>query len=269
MCTCDEFTAITEHGRPWYVDYCAEVPGANGWGKSREERLANIREAIALFLEHRLALAGSGPSLPESGVTITEGGSQARKAGAMKLFWRSARLTTCGAAVLLIGYTGALVPSPFCGQEKKASDQKTNESLYEVHLAAEKGDAEAQASLGFMYFEGKRIPQDYAEAVRWYRMAAERGNAIGQASLGDMYKQGRGVAQDYAEAARWYRKAAEQGFPEGQTKLGRSGALVPQSCRARSSRRSIRSRLHLRERPRGGARLRRSCALVPQGCRAG
>jgi len=33
--------------------YCAEVPGANGQGKSREECIANLREAIALILEHR------------------------------------------------------------------------------------------------------------------------------------------------------------------------------------------------------------------------
>jgi predicted RNase H-like HicB family nuclease len=38
---------------PWYIAYCAEVPGANGQGKSREECLANLREAIALILEHR------------------------------------------------------------------------------------------------------------------------------------------------------------------------------------------------------------------------
>lgn len=49
----NEFTAIVEHDDPWYVAYCAEVPGANGQGKSREESLANLREAIALVLEHR------------------------------------------------------------------------------------------------------------------------------------------------------------------------------------------------------------------------
>jgi len=32
---------------PWYVAYCAEVPGANGQGKTREECLANLRQAIA------------------------------------------------------------------------------------------------------------------------------------------------------------------------------------------------------------------------------
>jgi predicted RNase H-like HicB family nuclease len=49
----NEFTAIIEQDSPWYVAYCAEVPGANGQGKTREECLANLREAIALVLEHR------------------------------------------------------------------------------------------------------------------------------------------------------------------------------------------------------------------------
>jgi len=49
----NEFTAIVEQDGPWYVSYCAEVPGANGQGASRNECLANLREAIALILEHR------------------------------------------------------------------------------------------------------------------------------------------------------------------------------------------------------------------------
>lgn len=49
----NEFTAVVEQDGPWYVAYCAEVPGANGQGKSREDCLANLREAIALILEHR------------------------------------------------------------------------------------------------------------------------------------------------------------------------------------------------------------------------
>jgi predicted RNase H-like HicB family nuclease len=35
------------------VAYCAEVPGANGQGKTREDCLANLREAIALVLAHQ------------------------------------------------------------------------------------------------------------------------------------------------------------------------------------------------------------------------
>jgi len=49
----NEFTAILEQDDSWYIAYCAEVPGANGQGTSREECLDNLREAIALILEHR------------------------------------------------------------------------------------------------------------------------------------------------------------------------------------------------------------------------
>jgi predicted RNase H-like HicB family nuclease len=47
------FTAIVEQDGPWFIASCAEVPGANGQGKSHQECLANLREAIALILEHR------------------------------------------------------------------------------------------------------------------------------------------------------------------------------------------------------------------------
>lgn len=49
----NEFTAVVERDGPWYVAYCAEVPGANGQGRTREECIANLREAISLILEHR------------------------------------------------------------------------------------------------------------------------------------------------------------------------------------------------------------------------
>ncbi|MBM3754976.1 MAG: type II toxin-antitoxin system HicB family antitoxin [Acidobacteria bacterium] len=49
----NEFTAIVEQDGPWFVAYCAEVPGANGQGATREECLESLREAIALMLEYR------------------------------------------------------------------------------------------------------------------------------------------------------------------------------------------------------------------------
>ena len=49
----NEFTAIVEQDGPWFISYCAEVPGANGQGETKEACLANLREAIALILEHR------------------------------------------------------------------------------------------------------------------------------------------------------------------------------------------------------------------------
>ncbi len=49
----NEFTAVIEQDGPWCIAYCAEVPGANGQGKSCEECLDNLREAISLVLAQR------------------------------------------------------------------------------------------------------------------------------------------------------------------------------------------------------------------------
>lgn len=49
----NEFTAIVERDGPWYIAYCAEVPGANGQGKTRQECLDNLRAAIELVLHDR------------------------------------------------------------------------------------------------------------------------------------------------------------------------------------------------------------------------
>ena len=113
--------------------------------------------------------------------------------------------------------------------------------------AADQGNADAQFSLGYMYDNGQGVPQDYAEAARWYRKAADQGDADAQFNLGYMYDKGQGVPQDYAEAARWYRKAADQG----------------------ERRRPVQPRPHVLQRPRGAAGLRRGRPLVPQSRRPG
>ena len=48
-----EFTAIIERDGDWFIAYCPEVPGANGQGKSKEEALDSLAEAISLILEDR------------------------------------------------------------------------------------------------------------------------------------------------------------------------------------------------------------------------
>ena len=89
-----------------------------------------------------------------------------------------------------------------------------------LQRSAEQGDAESQYLLGGMYRFGKKVPQDYQEAVRWTRMAAEQGYAEAQYHLGSMYESGSGIPQDYQEAVKWYRMAAEQGNSVAQSSLG-------------------------------------------------
>ena len=86
--------------------------------------------------------------------------------------------------------------------------------------AEQQGDAMDQCNLGFCYYKGEGVEQDYAEAAKWYRKAAEQGNAVAQNNLSICYHQGAGVVKSYAEAVKWCRKAAEQGHAQAQYNLG-------------------------------------------------
>ncbi len=50
-----------------------------------------------------------------------------------------------------------------------------------------------------------------AAGVRWYRKAADQGNVDAQFNLGYMYWKGLGVRQDYVKAHMWYNLAAFEG----------------------------------------------------------
>ena len=104
-------------------------------------------------------------------------------------------------------------------------------ALREWTPLAKQGDADSQYNLGVMYDTGQGVPQDDAEAVKWYRLAAAQGLAEAQYNLGLMYANGEGVPQDDAEALKWFRLAAAQGDAPAQFNLGvtyANGEGVPQ-----------------------------------------
>jgi uncharacterized protein len=93
-----------------------------------------------------------------------------------------------------------------------------------VQQLAEDGDPRAESLLGLMYYHGRGLKQDDAQAVKWFLLAANQGNAVAQFNLGVMHAEGQGVPQDYVEAVKWYRRAAEQGEARAQFNLGVSYA---------------------------------------------
>jgi hypothetical protein len=62
------------------------------------------------------------------------------------------------------------------------------------------GDARAQTYLGYMFANGKGVPQNYMLAAGWYRCASQQGFPPAQYLLGLMYDKGQGVPQDYVVA---------------------------------------------------------------------
>ena len=61
-----------------------------------------------------------------------------------------------------------------------------------------------------MYRDGDGVPQNDAEAMRFFRLAADQGHARAQGNLGVMYGTGDGVPQDYLQAHMWFDLAASR-----------------------------------------------------------
>ena len=116
--------------------------------------------------------------------------------------------------------------------EKQAEETKrilAGNDAAALKALAGQGNADAAVKLGHFYHTAKGVPQEYVEAVKWYRKAGEAGNSEGQLWLGYMYENGLGVDKDYTEAVKWYRKAADAGNPGGEVQIGhfyRAGSIV-------------------------------------------
>src|SRR4051794_23298177 len=79
-----------------------------------------------------------------------------------------------------------------------------------AHLAFRGG--QPNADTGYIAYQ----KGDYDTALRLLRPLAETGDARAQFNLGVMYSEGQGVPQDNAEAGKWYRLSAEQGYAQAQ-----------------------------------------------------
>ncbi len=100
---------------------------------------------------------------------------------------------------------------------------------------AEQGDAGAQNNLGHLYLGDAQgaVPQDFAEALKWYSKAAAQYHASAHFSIGMLHLLGMGVPRDEYEAFKWIRKSAEQGYEYAQHFLGNAyangwGKMIPQ-----------------------------------------
>jgi uncharacterized protein len=88
-------------------------------------------------------------------------------------------------------------------------------AIFELTPLAEQGSEKAQVVVGLMYKEGGQgVPQDYAEALKFFRLAAEQGISAAQVGLGEMYALGQGVTQDFVAAHMWYNLASANGENE-------------------------------------------------------
>jgi hypothetical protein len=75
-------------------------------------------------------------------------------------------------------------------------------------------DADKKFDMGYRYYYGEGVEQDYTKAALLFMDAAEQGHAAAQCNLGMCYYCGNGTEQDDELAAYWLKEAAKQGYVE-------------------------------------------------------
>jgi localization factor PodJL len=107
------------------------------------------------------------------------------------------------------GSTGSSLPSP--AWPAGSGDLPAVIGGSALRGAAADGDPAAAFEVAARYAEGRGVPMNLPEAVRWFAYAASHGLAPAQFRLGSLYEKGQGVKKDLNEARRLYLAAAEQG----------------------------------------------------------
>lgn len=86
---------------------------------------------------------------------------------------------------------------------------------------AQRGHAEAQYNLGWLYANGNGLHVDMSQALHWWNAAAIQGHADAEFALGLAYTLGEGVKKDLNAAAGWFLMAAQRGHAEARESLTR------------------------------------------------
>jgi uncharacterized protein len=113
-------------------------------------------------------------------------------------------------ALVLIG-AATMNPARADGQVRGVAAYSRGDyarAVRELIPAAARGDARAQAQLGFMYENGFGVPQNYVAAADLYQSAAAQGDAFGRSRLGLSYDKGHGVPHSVILSYTWLNLAA-------------------------------------------------------------
>lgn len=94
------------------------------------------------------------------------------------------------------------------GGEYTAYDRADYKTALRIWIpAAEKGDADAQNTVGEIFEQGIGTEPNYEVAAMWYQRAADQGHKTALFNLGTLYEMGKGVPKDKVKAMNCYRKA--------------------------------------------------------------
>jgi TPR repeat protein len=85
---------------------------------------------------------------------------------------------------------------------------------------AEKGDAEGQNNVGFLYERGLGVSQDYKQAEAWYMMASDQGLPSAKHNLAMLTYKGHINNKDWRKSVEWLKEADQMDFSPSTYMLG-------------------------------------------------
>ena len=131
---------------------------------------------------------------------------------------------------------GSLLGQAFIAQTVMASkcdDLIKKEDFYgaaEVcEKLAKKNDRNAQFYIATLYFDGKGVMEDNAQAINWFRKAAERNHSQAQYNLAIMLASGLGTEADLVEAYAWLKISQKRGYAPATEVINKMGPELSSS----------------------------------------
>lgn len=85
---------------------------------------------------------------------------------------------------------------------------------------AERGNADAQFTIGNYFVESEHLPDALDQARYWLTRSAEQQHAQAMLQLGRLFQLARAAFQDQTEAFKWYLRSAKLGLPAAQSQVG-------------------------------------------------
>src|SRR5579872_2025820 len=120
---------------------------------------------------------------------------------AKRVWLQESEKASVGSKVRFRSFAVILALTFFAGNLATARAADSDAYLFARHDAAsimrsaDVGNPEAQTHLGYLYYKGRGVPQDYEAAAYWLTRAAEQGEPTAQFLLGLLYDKGQGVEQ--------------------------------------------------------------------------
>lgn len=96
-------------------------------------------------------------------------------------------------------------------ERHKRKNEKDKKIYKENIKKANNGNKESEFVIGYLYENGRGVPQNINEAVKWYRKSAKKKYTKALNNLAYLYQNGNGVEKDIRKAEELLKMSAKQG----------------------------------------------------------